>query len=772
MTAQKRAERAHNVPIALSVFDQGDLDKKGIEDIDQLQVQVPSLVADDALPDFTLRGVSAGIVGPGSDAGFSIYQNGVYASRIGIVNTGFYDLERVEILRGPQGTLYGRNATGGVMNIITRRPSDRFEAGADYEYGSYDKSRVRGVLNAPIGDLRAAARLAFLFSHHRGYYDQLFTDPNQRSFDRNDVSVRSSLYWEPISNLRGDLSFTFVRQDGHGLDHKLLGNPRTTNTTGIGLDDFGPHGAGNDGVGALPSPASARSGNENQRQIFDRTIYFATLKLTWDLGDLTLTSITGFQDHELGNSFDGDQTELDIESSTVVDDVRSWSTELNLLFDDGGPFHFLLGIDYFDEKVEDSGGDQLRIQQTRAIGPVVPQINTRAEAIQQSDPTSPFKPFPDDFQDQLHLSATARNRTAGTFADATYHVSERWRVRGGLRYSFTHRKFADRSFRSDQAFDDDFLAGALPFYVEETGSTHKQEWNAASGRFATDFDLNQSTLLYASVSSGNRPGGFTFLDTESFRGEDVIAVELGSKSTLFDQRLRIDTSAFYSDYDDIQVQVYSSESMRPQATNIPSAEIFGVELAWLAEPLDDFVINGSFGWLKTRIDKDFIASPASACLGGGSAADACPESIGAPAGTFRIDGDSVVNLKGNQLARSPELSLNIGAQYSYELAPLEVLPSPLDGVVTLRFDYVFRDEMFFDVFNREAFRQGSWDSGNLRLLYDKRFEGWGFRIEGYANNLWDEEVLTNVVSSSDGLHEVGFYNQPRSFGVRVTGRWK
>ncbi len=772
VTAQKREEARREVPMSLSAFNQADLDKKGIEGVGQLQLQVPSMVAGGGLRHFTLRGVGAEVVGPGAEAGFAIHQNGVYASRTRFVDNSLYDLERIEILRGPQGALYGRNTTGGVMKIITRKPTDEFEAGLDYEYGSYDKSRARAVLNAPITNLDAAARLALLYTHHRGYYNQRFTEPRQRSFDRNDISVRASLSWQLVEDLRADLTWTFIREDGQGLDHKLLGNPRVTDTMGLGLDDFGPNGATNRGVGARPSPApsSIRQGNENERQILDNTIHFGTLALTWVLDDFTVKSISGYQGHELFNSYDGDHTELDVRRVSVVDDLRSWSTEVNVSFDDGGPFRFWFGSSYFDEKVGDSGETHSQVQPNDAVGPAIPEINARAVEIQRTNPSSPFAPSPDGFEDELRLSAQANNRTVESFGAVTYEVSESWRVRGGMRYSYTDRRFVDRSIDSDQRFDDTFLGGSLPFYFDEHGSTYKETWNALTGRVSTDFDLDETTLIYSSVSTGNRPGGFNFLSSKPFRAEDVLAVEIGSKSSFFGNRLQLSTSAFYYDYDDIQVQLLSPETNRNTNTNIPSAEIFGTELEWLTEPLHNFVINGTFGWLSTRYDEDFVAAPGRPCFGGASRGDidACPDSVAFPDGVYRIDRESVENIKGNHLSRSPEFSLNLGTQYAIDLAGFDSLPSPLHGVLTTRFDYTFRDEIYFDVFNRDAYRQGAWNSGNLRLLYDKDLANWRFRLEVYARNLWDEEVLTNVTPASDGLHQTGFYNEPRTYGFRVT----
>ncbi len=725
--------------MALSVFDQTDLDKKGIEGLGQLKLQVPSLVASGGLSSFTLRGVGAELAGPGADAGFAIYQNGVYASRTGFADNSLYDLERIEILRGPQGSLYGRNTTGGVMNIVTRKPTDEFEASLDYEYGSYDKSRARAVLNAPITNLDAAARLALLFSHRRSYPNQRFTEPRQRSFDRNDISLRTSLYWQLVDDLRADLTWSFIREDGQGRDHALRGN------------------------GARPSPSSARPGNDDRLQTIDDTIHFGTLAFTWILGDFTLESISGYQSHELSNSYDGNYAELAARHISVIDDRRSWSTEVNVSFDDGGPFRFWFGSSYFDEKVEDAGETHVQVPQAHAVDRATPELNARAAEVQQMHASSAFDLFPDVFQDQLHLSAAAKNRTVESFGEVTYEVSESWRVRGGMRYSYTDRRFVDRSFDSDQRFDDTFVGGAPPSDFGERGSTYKNDWGALTGRVSTDFDLDQNTLIYSSLSTGNRPGGFNFSSSEPFRAEDVLAVEVGSKSLLVGQRLQLFTSAFYYDYDDIQVQILSPETDRTTGTNIPSAEIFGAEVEWLTTPLNNLSINGAFGWLSTRYDKDFLASPASPCT--------CPESVAA-GGVDLIDRESVENaarnIRGNRLSRAPELSLNLGTQYAIDLAGFDALPAPLHGIFTTRFDYTFRDEIYFDVFNRDALRQGSWSSGDLRLLYDKDLATWSFRLEVYARNLWDERVLTNITPASGGLHPTGVYNEPRTYGFRIT----
>jgi iron complex outermembrane recepter protein len=526
-TADERPEPVRAAAL-VSVRDQLELDDRGIETIDDLQFQVPSLVAGGFL-DLALRGVGAA-VGPGGDPPFAVYQDGVLASRVASLNV-LHDLERVEILRGPQGPSYGRGASGGAMSLVTRQPTDSFEAGLNYELGSRSDSRVRGVLNAPLVGGRGAARLAVLYASERSDFSLLST-PGRESIGEDTVSVRGSLRYQLLEDVRADLGWTFLRQDG-GAIH--------------------PTGVANDAATAPRGEASSRTPAQRA--------HFATLGLSWRLGDFTVESISGYQSAD---------SSLDVGGLSAVDDIRSWSSEVALLFDDGGPFHVLMGFRYFDERNQATRDDDAR-------GPHA-----------ATDSRSPRHAAE---LERWSLQARADNRSSEGFTDATYELTPSWRIGAGFRLAYTDRKFVDRSAsRADGAV-------ASP-RENRSGTTRRADWSAVSWRVVADFDVGERSLLYGAISTADRPGGFDFLREDPFRAEDLLAFEIGAKSVLFGERLRVSAATFFYDYRDVQARVAMAEN-ELVVVNLAAAESFGAELDWTAEPIDALLFNGTAGWLRS-----------------------------------------------------------------------------------------------------------------------------------------------------------------------------
>ncbi len=614
---------------AFTAFDQRQLDARGIESIDDLQFQPPSVVAD-ARSELTVRGVGAAVL-PGGQPAVAVAQDGVTAARAAPL-AALHDLERIEIERGPVGPIDGRGV-GGAARLTTRRPGDAFAAGLDYEIGSRAESRLRATLNAPLADDRASARLAVLYGEGRGIYGLPASDERD-SADEDLLSVRTSLRYRLAEDLLADASWTFTRQDAEPLSFDT----------------------GTDGVEDTVRTPSQQG-------------QFGTLGLTWRLGDFVLASTSGYQSAEWSQRL-----------SFVVasDDVRVWSSRLELRFDDGGPFRVRMGLGYWDEKNEGAG--------ERVVSASL-------------DPPAAF--------------AQAYARTVDGFTDVTYEVLPGWRTHAGFRIAYDERKLVDRS--------------------ADPSPARRRERNPVTWRVGTDVDVAERTLLYGTIGTADRPGGFDFASAASFADEDLLAYQIGAEQRLLSDRAHVDLAAFYYDYDDVQTTVAVPGAGAVRVASLPAAESYGVELesSVASVGLDGLLLDGAIGWLHTRI-------------GRGTAAG--------------------VDLEGGELPLAPQISAHLGAQYTVVLA--QRIAAALPGAVTARADYAFRDRMFFDAGNRN--QAAAWSFADLRLIYGRSPDKEGLRVEAFVENLWNERAVTAALPLRTAPDALLSYNEARTFGVRIS----
>lgn len=678
----------------ISLFEQRDLDRRGVVSIEQLQYQVPSWLAGRGLESLALRGVGGEVAGPAADPGFAVQLDGVYLARLSPMRVGFYDTERIEVARGPQGSLAARN-TAGVSNTIPRRAEFDSAMALDVEAGNRRSLRARGMLNLPIVDDLLALRVAVQHEQHSGFYHQLAA--GDHVYDADDTTVRVSLRLDPIEALSFDVRYTLIDRAGGGHDSKLQSDPIASGSGGVLVDDF---------TGALPTPPSPRLGREDRRGELEDRVHLVSLRGRLGLGDaLSLESTTAYQQHDANTVLDADHTELPIRVERQFADLYAVSQDLALRLRGPGRFSGVLGANVFFEKQTGTGVDLQSLQQTEAIQ------------------SMPLLPFPADFEDRLRLEAHGENLSWSVFSDLVVELGDAWSVYGGVRLSRMDREFRDRSEHTNQIAS----PTGEPVFERTTGSDQSKGWTALTWRAGTRFEPSEGTAVYATVSTGNRPGGFHFLQQGSFDEEQILAVELGARSRSDQGRWSLGANVFWYDYQDVQLLVHSGDTTT--IANVPKAEVAGAEIDWLVSPIDAVRWNGSFGYLFAE-------------YGGG--------------GPIAVDG--------KRLVRAPEFSLNTGVEYRYTI-------SSRIGSITLRGDYTFRDEVDFDPENDARFRSGRTHIADLRAIYQSEWNAVGLQVEAFVMNVADRAVATNILPVSAGLHEVAFYNTPRLYGGRLTAHF-
>ncbi|WP_404479250.1 TonB-dependent receptor [Novosphingobium sp. BL-52-GroH] len=492
VTAQRRSERLQDVPIAISAVSGESLQERGVSNLQDFTATIPSVNVQQRRSSgvVTVRGIGFEIATAGADPGVAVHADGVYVSRPAAAIANFYDLERIEVARGPQGTLYGRNATGGAVNLITRAPSDTPSGYIDATYGNFNALTVEGALGGPIAE-GISARIAFRTDDHDGYGTNLANGNDVN--DLNTRAVRARIRIEPSASLRIDLSADYFRQKDSFFTPHFEG-PYVPTTVVLGA-----------------SAPDKQDVNLDQDTINRRTFWGVSANVELDLSDeIMLRSITGYRNHDYYWYNDGDGTNLYVARVGRNEDGHTWSQELQMV-GTLASFNWVLGGYYFFEHNYANGFGS------------IPSINL-------------FN------NDQVGILET---NSYAVFGQATYNITDALGITVGGRYTTEKKRllFEATGTLPNRVPRNDAVAGP---------STAK--FNSFTPKVSIDYKVAPDILIYASVQRGFKSGGYAVgAKTPAFRPETIWSYEAGIKATWLNGALRTNISAFHYDYTDLQV---------------------------------------------------------------------------------------------------------------------------------------------------------------------------------------------------------------------------
>ena len=555
VTAQKREETLLRVPIAVSVLTQEQLRDQGVVGLGDLASTVPDVAVKtlgftDAIQ-VAVRGITNTDFNESGNPAIATYIDGFYVGRSEGLEGALYDLQRVEILRGPQGTLYGRNSTGGNVNIITADPQPMFGGSADISYGNYSDLLAHAMVNMPISDT-LAIRASVAIHQSNGYYDTQGT--TQRGYgEANDHAGRLTILWKPTDNFKWRLS----------------ADDSVSNST-PGLDiATGPDGKPLDGKPILQQPTLSRLEPSNHLNNF-----LIRSRMDWQMSDrLSLAYIAGYQDLNFEAQISIGPDVLD---SLRRDPFQSYSHEIDLNFDSGA-FKNTAGATYF-------------------------HMHTSAPDAYHFLPIGLSFGLPEP--DRVTTEAW------GIFDQANYNVSDSLRVIGGLRYSSERQHalgdlsvFCPLSLFPNaplSALANLFGPGCFTSAVIPAGGT----WSNVNWKAGFEFDLSDHTSSYLTATTGFKSGGANIgYDTPvpNFAPEKVTNYELGIKTRLLDGRLSLNTALFYENYTDLQVT--QLQEFNTITENAAGAHIYGIENEgkWRVTKHDE--ISGFLNYLHAEYTK-------------------------------------------------------------------------------------------------------------------------------------------------------------------------
>ncbi|MYA29609.1 MAG: TonB-dependent receptor [Gammaproteobacteria bacterium] len=551
VTAEKREASIQDTALAITAVSGDLLENGGLDEIEDLSLDVPSLVFSRAGGEAQLyiRGVGTNLFGIGQDSSVAVHQDGVYQGRAQMGLTQFLDVERVEVLRGPQGTLYGRNATAGVINIIHRAPGDEPEGYVNLKLGNFNRYDGEAAYGGPIGD-SAGFRLAVRYGSDGGFTEDL--DP--RGGDEVDGG----------ETMAARATLTFALSDA--VNAKIIGDYTDFDGDNRTIRPRGDlHRSAAEGAQALPDFDQTR----NEVDSFQKwTISGITAEVTADLGGgLSLTSITGYRQFEDSFRFNTDGTEIFVTQTHFERDTDQFSEEIRLACDCEA-YEWIAGLYYFTEDKEEALG--------------LPAIN---------------------FGGAFNIFATNKTDAWAGFGELTWHFSDRLDGIVGVRYSNEEKEDWNLRGLTGGNFDGLFGASdprAFSFSFPPRNTT--DDWNAFTPKLGLKYDYSDDIMLYGTLTRGFKSGGTNSLSGDpAFDPEYLWSLEVGSKSTLADGRAIANASAFYYDYTDLQVSTFTEGTVR--VTNAAEATVVGLELDVSTVISDQFTWDTSAMLLNAEYDQ-------------------------------------------------------------------------------------------------------------------------------------------------------------------------
>lgn len=717
VTAQKRTESLQDVPLSVSAFTGEDIKSIGAVDFRGLSTRLANVNVsnDQSNIDIAIRGIS-------NNRGFApataFHIDGIYTGQGQSGLTAFLDVQRVEVLRGPQGTLYGRNATAGAVNVITNRPNTQESSGSvEVTLGDYDLFNVQAVGNLPVIEDQLAVRLAVIKEERDGYTEHDGFGFDQDDSDDSDIEGgKLRALFTPNENIEWLIGYDTVKQGGTG--------PRfyTDIARLIPIDDL---------LALIPNDPVARAitprlhpgsafdalSQEQQDRLLDDPRY-----------------VPVFYDNETDPEVIArNKLEQDMEQDTFMTELKA----------DLGPVDLTFLGGYRELDTERTGDNDFWSGSRTSVSEIEAEeqsyelrLSSELENLQWLVGVYYYEIESESFFNAGAASGFGtKSESKAIFGQATYDINDTLSITGGLRYS-----------------EDENESSNL---LDETEAPGSIDFDDVSWKLSVEKNLAQDSLLYATVSTGYKTGGLNggSQQNPTFDEETVVAYEIGSKNMLMDGRLQLNAAVFYYDYSDLQVSgievipqldangnpipdpnmpgAFLVASVNTANANISDSEMFGAEIEWVALVGDNFVIDGAIGLLDTEV-------------GDGSVDNAS------------IFGAVPTDISGNSLRKAPDMTFNLGVEHTLQL-------NTLGGTVTSRLDFHYEDDQYHNVLNREQDKEDSYTKTDISITY--RPESERYFVQVFGRNLEDEDVRTTIFQSAIGATSA--FAPPRTYGIRA-----
>ena len=754
VTAQQRAESLQDVPVSVAAVTAKKISDSGIVDLQGLSELVPNFSINETgiSTTVTIRGISSGI-NSGFEQSVGMYNDGIFYGRDQLARVPMIDMERVEVLRGPQGILFGKNSIAGAVSQISAKPTDEFEGSVTALYEpDHGETDLRMVLSGPLTD-NLSGRLAVMTRELDGYVKNTELGVDEQNEDEQ--VVRATLRWDVNDSVTATLKSSQSTFDVLGRNMEVY-------------QSFGHLEALNS---VYNSPTAPWSVDTELNYIADNNGHFSnnevnnsTLTVDWDLEGLTLTSVTGYVDYEFTESCDCDFTGAPVFDAGRQEEYQQLSQEFRVTSDLGSNFDYIAGLFFQDTDL--TYADQIQLPDPTVVNTALGLLG--AGALQ------PFAPG-----SSTDRTFNQEGEVIALFAQGTWSVSEALRLTVGGRYT-EEKKDANRQQRHKAnatfggqympAVTADPVSGAYNvlygiFAIEAYDQINgKLDDSSFSPVVTMEWDANPDTMVYATWTKGYKSGGFdarsnghpdasvnnglksgaAITGSWEFANEEATSVELGSKMSLADGAAELSVAWYMTDYTDLQVSQFDG-TLGFNVTNAGEAKVKGIEADGRWALTDNITLTGSVAYLDFNYEK----FPNSQCY-------------------FQqedTDGDKLCDAGGKRKEFTPELQANLGAAWASEMSNGLELNASLD--------VSFMDEYLYAANLDPRSKQDAYSMVNARIALAGSEAAWELALLG--RNLTDETVINfggntplgGTLTGGAGNSYYAFVNRPRNIALQV-----
>ena len=754
VTAQQRAESLQDVPVSVAAVTAKKISDSGIVDLQGLSELVPNFSINETgiSTTVTIRGISSGI-NSGFEQSVGMYNDGIFYGRDQLARVPMIDMERVEVLRGPQGILFGKNSIAGAVSQISAKPTDEFEGSVTALYEpDHGETDLRMVLSGPLTD-NLSGRLAVMTRELDGYVKNTELGVDEQNEDEQ--VVRATLRWDVNDSVTATLKSSQSTFDVLGRNMEVY-------------QSFGHLEALNS---VYNSPTAPWSVDTELNYIADNNGHFSnnevnnsTLTVDWDLEGLTLTSVTGYVDYEFTESCDCDFTGAPVFDAGRQEEYQQLSQEFRLTSDLGSNFDYIAGLFFQDTDL--TYADQIQLPDPTVVNTALGLLG--AGALQ------PFAPG-----SSTDRTFNQEGEVIALFAQGTWSVSEALRLTVGGRYT-EEKKDANRQQRHKAnatfggqympAVTADPVSGAYNvlygiFAIEAYDQINgKLDDSSFSPVVTMEWDANPDTMVYATWTKGYKSGGFdarsnghpdasvnnglksgaAITGSWEFANEEATSVELGSKMSLADGAAELSVAWYMTDYTDLQVSQFDG-TLGFNVTNAGEAKVKGIEADGRWALTDNITLTGSVAYLDFNYEK----FPNSQCY-------------------FQqedTDGDKLCDAGGKRKEFTPELQANLGAAWASEMSNGLELNASLD--------VSFMDEYLYAANLDPRSKQDAYSMVNARIALAGSEGAWELALLG--RNLTDETVINfggntplgGTLTGGAGNSYYAFVNRPRNIALQI-----
>ena len=750
VTAEKRNSSVQDTAIAISAFDSESMDDFGISGAEDIANYTPGMTYNASPNRIFIRGVGRVDNSLGSEPGVAIYKDGIYTNEATAVGENSFFVERIEILRGPQGTLYGRNAIGGAASVISKRPTEEFRGEVRLGASSFGGQAIGLSASGPVTDT-LRYRVAAEKTGNDGWVKNIAGAGNQNDADYQ--RIEGQFDWDVTDSVN-----IWARYSDYETDSNMYGavslDPYNTTSPGGPVGDFSSDFqqlVPNADLGydvERPTLRNIHRTNKNESGYITSPGKSYAAHVTWETESWTFKYIYGVEqyDYEFLNDYDGTDRE-DIQYLNYIGQFEDSSQhELQAISNLGGDVEFIVGLFKYDSENEQPY-DLLSPTNPVLKNPVFLDFSGAICGCVIDSPANPEGIF-------YHQQGKLETESTAVYGQMDYDISDTLHLAVGLRYSKDEKTgYEEQRIIFDGQGTYAFIAGlsglswfnaagpqariAWDFNNGTVSATHKDDWSSVDGSIGLDYKPDDSTMYYGKIATGYKAGGFRLGSMQADQGVDpetLLAYEIGMKKMINDG-LRVNVAAYFYDYEDMQVPVAAviNGVNNTLFLNAEKAEQFGLEIdaQWLVN--ENLMLFSTYSYMDTEIG-----------------------TMGVPVVDTTAPLPVASLLEGNELLKAPPHKFTVNSQYTWYMDN--------DSSIAAVVSYIYVDQQWSTIFNTDELQVPSSNRVDLRLTYRGMDDK--LRISAFMRNATDEDIYESISRTS------AYFNNTRTASIqppRVSG---